>query len=609
MRKMLLFLMVAASLTACDKWLDVNTDPNNATAEQARYYHRLPWCQFYLEHAWTIPGSNAGYYSQLLASKNDRPMYACNWDMSGTTRGDNAQQWFFTGCGTNLKPLYTQAMEAGAWHYAAAACLFRAFGFMEMVDLFGEIPYTEAMTETPTPAYDTGDYVFMQCLEELDRAIELFSKPQAEGTVPLSSGDSWNGGDTGKWLKMCYLLKARWLVKLSKKGPGSYKDGKYDAAAILDCLDKAPQSNADNTVIRHENSLSAVRDVLWKESVNYSGTHSCLGQNNRRFFVSKALTDILTDFAGNGIEDPRADKFIPWRRSGKSASSPDGLKWSSDGLWMRSQGVDLTSSIIKDNGPAHDLSFSGGKWTVNSPAGRQGDTVYVAGHGGYFSNSTDELLRYEKGNDASAISGAFHLRADTPTVMASYAESCLIRAEVLFNRDGATAAAFDAYKKGVAAHIAFVEETTVAWRTRYGGATAACPAFTESDPAAVDAYLDGGIGTAANLTLGKILTQKQLVYLLSIESWNDLRRYDYDPALFQGFAKPYVYLNTPASQDYLPLDKLPRRWPQASYETKYNSAQLLAIGERVPGAKNLPGEVWYSSKQISTLPVWWDTAE
>ena len=609
MKRIAIYLIGAAllslSLASCEKWLDVNDNPNAATSAQAQYYNRLSWCEFYLEHAWEIPGCNAAYYTQNFAAKNGQPMNAMNWNMGAANRGSAAQQWFFTGCGTNLRTMYDQAMAAGAYHYAATAKFMRAFGFMEMVDLFGEIPYTEALGEAAAPAYDTGDIVFLGCIGELEEAIALFQRTQEEGAEPLSTGDSWNGGSVDKWLKLCYLTKARWLVKLTRKAEGSYKEGKYDPAEILACLAKGPQSNADNTIIWHENSKSASLDFLWSESVNYSGVHSCLGQNNRRFWVSKALYDNLTNFAGSGVEDPRADKFIPWRRAIKSANSPAELKWSEDGLWMRSLGVDLTSSIIKDDGPAHAISFANGKWVAGTPATRLGDTVYVVGSPGYFSNSADELLRAESGNDASATSGAFHLRADAPSVMGSYAEACLIKAEVLFKK-GNAAEAFTAYHDGIAAHIDFVNETLERQRNLYGGATAACPAFTAMKAADINAFLNSGIGTSANLSLGKIMTQKQIVYLLTLDSWNDMRRYDYDASIFFNFAKPFNYLNTASFQDYLPLDKLPRRWEQASYELKYNTANLEAIGEKVPGAKDLPGEKWYTSKLVYTLPVWWD---
>ena len=45
---------------------------------------------------------------------------------------------------------------------------------------------------------------------------------------------------------------------------------------------------------------------------------------------------------------------------------------------------------------------------------------------------------------------------------------------------------------------------------------------------------------------------------------------------------------------------------QAQLYFNYNTANLAAIGEKVPGAMDLPGDVWYTSKQIGTLPVWWD---
>lgn len=63
-----------------------------------------------------------------------------------------------------------------------------------------------------------------------------------EASLPtLAEGDFWNNGDVSKWLKLAYLLKARYCNKLSKKAPGSYLEGKYDVATILDCLAKAQQ--------------------------------------------------------------------------------------------------------------------------------------------------------------------------------------------------------------------------------------------------------------------------------------------------------------------------------------------------------------------------------
>lgn len=56
--------------------------------------------------------------------------------------------------------------------------------------------------------------------------------------------------------------------------------------------------------------------------------------------------------------------------------------------------------------------------------------------------------------------------------------------------------------------------------------------MTQTD---IDNYLNNGIGTEENITLGKILTQKRLALHFSMEIWNDMRRYDFNPELFLGW--------------------------------------------------------------------------
>ena len=67
--------------------------------------------------------------------------------------------------------------------------------------------------------------------------------------------------------------------------------------------------------------------------------------------TTKMLYDNLTNFAGKGIEDPRADHMLPWARSVKSANTPAEIKWSADGKWRRSLGVDMASEINSQGGP------------------------------------------------------------------------------------------------------------------------------------------------------------------------------------------------------------------------------------------------------------------
>lgn len=72
----------------------------------------------------------------------------------------------------------------------------------------------------------------------------------------MSEGDSWNGGNIDKWVKMAYLLKARTINQMSKKS--AY----YDPETILDCLNKAQQSIDDDTYIECQDIRESSKDFI-----------------------------------------------------------------------------------------------------------------------------------------------------------------------------------------------------------------------------------------------------------------------------------------------------------------------------------------------------------
>ena len=619
------------SLASCDSYLDINTNPNTATSDAASYEYRLPWCLHYLQAGYEIGASVDSYFTGLVTSTAAREGGASRWNLNAATRANQITQWFLVPCASNLQDMYDKAMAAGAYHYAGAAKFMRAYGFMNIIDHMGECPYTDALGASTSPVYDTGKTVFMGCLSELDEAIELFSKTQEASAKPLAVGDNWNNGDVSKWIKLCYLLKARWLNHLSKKQPGSYRDGKYDADAILDCLSKAQQSNADNTVLRHTDTNGPTKDVEgWDETVDYNTIFSCVGMNNGRYFVTKTFYDNLTNFDGKGVEDPRADKFIPWQRSVKSASSPAAIKWSADGKWRRSLGIDIVNEDIYSNGTGpvqseftktaatfNGVDYPAYSWYCKTDnQERQGDTIYVHGKSSSKGYDNNKDLLYRRADvDESAVSGVFSARPDSYTYFGSYWEACFIKAEVLM-RKGDKPGAFAAYKAGIEANIQAVEERCAEWVA--GDPTLAnCPSFAPATQEAINNYLNTAIGTAADITMSKIITQKLMTMMWSSEQWNDMRRFDYDPQIFMNYGKPMWYSTHGTALTYCPEGSAPRRLPQASYELNYNSANLEAIGEQIPGALQLTVSEskdgtrgkWYNSDQIRTLPVWWDSTQ
>jgi hypothetical protein len=611
--------VLALSLTSCNDWLDVNVDPDSPSAESTTYDQRLAHIEFYTNSglqfgAWRTTMSMGDWTRNNGGGNYWHVSYWYPVDGQVTT----VYQWWFVGAYANVPDMIKKAEEAENWQFAGAGYLIKAYGFMAMTDLYGEMPYTQAGAEPATPEYDTGKTIYLGCFECIDKAIELLEKGQSQDpSLPtLAASDWWNHGDLNKWIKLAYMLKARWINKLNKKGAGSYLDGKYDADEILRCLDKAMQSNADNTIVNHTDDNGATHDVLgWDEPVDYSPLFSVSGMNSG-YMPTKMLYDNLTNFAGKGIEDPRADKIIPWAYSPnreETGIDAAGVKW--NGHWRRSLGVDMASDINSQGGPLRAMfNTATNSWYINSAnEARLGDTVYIEGTSdckGYFANPSILYCRAGSGQFQSAESGTFYTRVSSPTYIGTYAECCFIRAEVLFKK-GDKAGAYTAYKNGIKASMELMNEKLKVWVAEDPTNLADCPSFTPMTDEAINNYLNNGIGTQGELTLGHILTQKRLALMFSYEIWNDMRRYDFDKNLFFGWSIPAYHYKVAAAMLAIPDGKQYRRWRQCSHEYNYNSKNLQAIGSQVPGARMTDSEgnevMWNRQDDAWTIPVWWDS--
>jgi hypothetical protein len=129
------------------------------------------------------------------------------------------------------------------------------------------------------------------------------------------------------------------------------------------------------------------------------------------------------------------------------------------------------------------------------------------------------------GNTADLSSNTYYAKANSPLVMASYGEQKLLEAEARFLANGGTVssvgstqAAYDAYLAGINANM-----------QKLGVPAASANAYLTNPLVAVG---------PANLTLELIMREKQVVLYLHPEAWIDVRRYDYNPALFRGMALP-----------------------------------------------------------------------
>lgn len=639
--------LLTLGLSSCSDFLDVNVDPdkpNNTTAEVA---NRVPWIQRMFMYSAGITNYRTSMIAGVLYSTSGtHGPAAVTWNFAPGTTTSSYQTWFVETA-ANLNDLYNKAKAENAYHYMAVADIYHALGFMQMLDLYGEIPYTEALGNSPVPAYDDGKTIFNGCVAKLDEAIKLLSEAQPATATPLSKGDLMNGGDAQKWLKMAYGLKARFLLKLSKKA-------EFDPEAILDCLSKGPQSIDDNSVMPCYNSGQDVTDYLMGDPIMTNGNWNCVAYGTTQR-ITKYYTDLLTDMRGAGVEDPRYTKIVPAVMT--NIKVVDGKVQSYD--WARSKGVDchgdcerlkavgwnsivaptwaatnkdITYDIadatardkfVSDIQKLHKTTVDGTKVKVTYQTGSvyvnstnyayAGDTAYVSlrSNSKLTGNQTKEendVYWYFSTNDAlnaGAVgsTGSFQTRPVSDFEIMTYHEACFIKAEVLF-RKGDKAGALAAYKAGIKAHLDYMQKKLTAWK----GQGFSNPDMLPMDDSKISAYLasDAVCQNASDLKMSDIMLQKYVAMGCSLENWNDMRRFNYGAGNIKDFG--VVYPGFDRSVLFTGTDKLkgtskddPKYWPRrwrlpATLELSYNEAQALAVNKHAEDT-----DIW-------SYPVWWDCA-
>ncbi|MBN9298311.1 MAG: SusD/RagB family nutrient-binding outer membrane lipoprotein [Filimonas sp.] len=600
--KKIAYILLGATLlggfSSCKKWLDVNTNPDTGSNTVASVDTRLSGMQHYFLYGYGTAGTRSalitGALTRSYAPANTHNQLAA-WDPiigSATT----PYQYWFVGCAPNIQDLIDKATAEQAWYYVGAAKLLRAMGFMLMVDWYGEMPYTEALGNIPTPKYDQGKDIFNGCLKDLDDAIASLQKTQPATATPLAKGDGWNGGDVSKWIKLAYGLKARWLNNLSKKS------ALYKPDDILDALTKAAQSNAEGTIITHFNQANDnVGDVLLADPLLTSIAFDGIGLNNY-FFPTKFYMDLLTNTftGGSGVVDPRTDKLIPAAQYNISGTIQ--LK--------RSAPVDMiTSDIRLKNGPIiPTYNATTHKWTVNTTdPNRMADSLFVnlQSYGAMKNrpSATDDDT-YVADDGRIMSTGTFYTRGDAPTHLLGYPELCFIKAEVLF-RKGDKGGALTAYQSGIRAHMELMNMKLATYKQ--GTANTSKNIIPAAD---ITTFLQSAAvaQTAGDLTMAKIMQQKFIACSYSQNNWNDMRRFNFSAGNVGGFGVVYPDFDRPKEFSSSGATKLiggskadPRYWfrriCQPAIETQYNQANLKASNPEA-----LLPSIW-------SVPVWWDIEE
>mgnify|MGYP006081402801 FL=1 len=208
--KYILTLFVLTSIISCSEYLDVNTSPNDPTADV-------------IGPELILPAAQNGSYSAKTGTQNNFGLILTNqWagDVTNFT-GGNVDEYRFNVTATFYSGIWNNAYLAADKlqavinidspensYFTAIAKVLKAQTMQYVVDIYGDAPYTEAFQrgENYQPAYDNASDIYKSLFIELTEAINLINGAGVEAVNPGLS-DVMLGGDMDMWEKFANTLR------------------------------------------------------------------------------------------------------------------------------------------------------------------------------------------------------------------------------------------------------------------------------------------------------------------------------------------------------------------------------------------------------------------
>jgi len=285
-------LTVMLFTTSCEKWLDVNRNPNGP--EKVTAYLYLGSIQQQLALANQYDARMINYYTQNFAYYSTNYVY----DLQGTPAwtSDNAEMWrvVYWKLGINLTDMINISEAEERWDLAGIGYVLRAWGWQDLVDMHGPIVLKEAYEPgLYTFKYDQEQAVYEEIVRLLNKGIENLNR--TDGSVSASfagKGDQIYKGDRIKWKRFAYGLLAINMSHLTNKS------ALYKADKVMAYVDSSFVSNADNALISFAGSVNNDASFFGPKRGNL------LGARPSKFTVS-LLNGTF------GAVDPRMKVMLP----------------------------------------------------------------------------------------------------------------------------------------------------------------------------------------------------------------------------------------------------------------------------------------------------------
>lgn len=315
--KYIKFLLPVALLVAsCQKneFLDINTDPNNPTSIEISKL--LPTAIKNLGNG-LATGSNANAgLSEVLAVYTHQMTTREEPDQYGATGNNyfigNAWPALYQGTLGNLEEIIKAGTEAGNLKYVGIAKILKAYTYSQLVDVFGDVPFSEAIKLKEGIRYakfDDDAAIYPELFALLDAGIADMNNTTAPNIIVPGKDDVIYGGKVANWVKAANTIKLKLYTQMRR-----IKDVKTEITALLNSPNTLIATTAESFVVPYGPNVGTddrnpgFSDYIAAQRTNHVSPwfYEILKGYNQKIFT--------------GIADPRVPYYIYNQSSSTSLS-------------------------------------------------------------------------------------------------------------------------------------------------------------------------------------------------------------------------------------------------------------------------------------------------
>lgn len=422
---------VIFTISSCESFLDVNTDPNKTN--DAALNTLMPTILYYSANNTFLASNVVSQYTQQIGA-----VVANGADAQTQNKFDGLWSNIYLNVIPNANEIIAKADENGSPYYSGIAKIVVAYNLGLATSIWENVPYSSADNNLSdfSPAYDSQEAIYEEIQNLLENAIADLG--QTTSLFKPSTDDIVFKGNIANWLKTAYTLQARYLLHTSKK------TGVVAYDAILNSLDKGIKANSEDFQLIYTDK-------------NFNPWHAIALANNTGNLTTTFSAQFVNHMNGSiqGIVDPR----LP--------------------LMAFKSSTDIYKGVNPGTGSGYNCSY----------------------------------------NDKTNFYG-FNFALLAPLQMVTNAEARFIEAEARFLKNG--------NQSNIEVQKAYIDGINASM-TKMGVAATAASEFTSNT--SVNPSAD-------NLSLSNIMTEKCKANFLNPETWNDMRRYEYDATIWTGLSLP-----------------------------------------------------------------------